>query len=267
MVKYYEEIPDFAISWIQEQKIFWVATAPLTPDGHVNVSPKGIFEGSFNIVNPNRVWYEDFTGSGVETIAHLRENGRITVMFSAFDGPPRICRMFGKGTVYEFDTPQYNALISPDKRQPGSRAVIMVDIYQVSTSCGYSIPFYSFEGYRLKLHAWAVQRQNADIEAEEKVLASGDSDSASPVDPAVPDPENGLRRYWRERNTKSLDGLPGLRSAPQSRTRFLPIDPNTVQDKQPSRLAASWINSQTAIAFTLGLATSATLLRVFQQQR
>ncbi len=64
MVKYYDQIPDFAIPWIQEQKIFWVATAPLTPDGHVNVSPKGIFEGSFNIVNPNRVWYEDFTGSG-----------------------------------------------------------------------------------------------------------------------------------------------------------------------------------------------------------
>ncbi len=131
--------------------------------------------------------------------------------------------------------------------------------------CGYSIPFYSFEGHRLILHSWAAQRQNADNEAEEKALASCDSDSASPA--CFPASESGLKHYWKDRNAKSLDGLPGLRSAPESRTGFFPIDPKTIRDKQqPSHSVPRWINSQTAIAFTLGMATSATLLRVFQQQ-
>ncbi|KAJ3563809.1 hypothetical protein NP233_g8692 [Leucocoprinus birnbaumii] len=97
MVKFYDTIPDFVVPWLKAQKVFWVATAPLTGEGHVNVSPKGIFEGNFCVVDEKSVWYEDLTGSGVETISHLRENGRITVMFTAFDGPPRICRLFGKG--------------------------------------------------------------------------------------------------------------------------------------------------------------------------
>ena len=113
MGKFYDEIPEYLIPWIKQQKIFWVASAPLRPDGHINVSPKG-YEGTFHIENSKRFWYEDLTGSGkwncssmgrhcytcytgVETISHLRENGRITVMFSAFDGPPRICRLFGTG--------------------------------------------------------------------------------------------------------------------------------------------------------------------------
>ena len=117
MAKFFDEIPQFLVEWILKQKMFWVASAPLTSDGYVNVSPKGI-EGSFHVVSPTQVWYEDLTGSGmsqavlhlslpidyyvselsgVETIAHLRENGRITVLFNAFDGPPRIARIFGKG--------------------------------------------------------------------------------------------------------------------------------------------------------------------------
>lgn len=122
MGQFYEEIPTFLVSWIHEQKMFWVATAPLSETAHVNVSPKG-FEGTFHIASPTKVWYEDMSGSGtytpllflfrrtsstdyrirragVETIAHLRENGRITILFTAFEGPPRIARLFGTGMAH-----------------------------------------------------------------------------------------------------------------------------------------------------------------------
>ncbi|KAF5353892.1 hypothetical protein D9756_007117 [Leucocoprinus leucothites] len=255
MVKYYESIPDFVVPWIKEQKVFWVATAPLTGDGHVNVSPKGIFDGNFGVVNERQVWYEDLTGSGIETISHLRENGRITVMFTAFDGPPRICRLFGKGTVYEFGTPEYDSIMPPEKRQPGSRSVIFVDVYQVSTSCGYSIPYYSFEGYRLRLHGWAAQLQNADNEAEEEV---NEQDG--------PATEKGIKHYWKNRNAKSLDGLPGLKDAPDSKHQFCFIDPKTVQQKeQASKVNAKtqgWIDRRTVAAFALGAVASVSVLKM-----
>lgn len=97
MGSFFETIPENLIAWIQTQHIFWVATAPLSPTGHVNVSPKGI-SGTFHVVDERTVWYEDVTGSGVETISHLRENGRVTIMFNAFDGPPRIVRLWGTGS-------------------------------------------------------------------------------------------------------------------------------------------------------------------------
>ena len=98
MVVFYDTIPPNILKWIEEQQMFWVATAPLSPEAHVNVSPKGVRD-SFHYVSPTRVWYQDLTGSGVETISHLRENGRITLMFNAFEGPPRIVRLFGIGTL------------------------------------------------------------------------------------------------------------------------------------------------------------------------
>jgi hypothetical protein len=98
MGKYYDSIPSFLNTWLTNQKIFWVATAPLSESGLVSVSPKGV-EGTFHIVNENRVWYEDLTGSGVETVSHVRENGRITILFNAFEGPPRIVRLYGRGRV------------------------------------------------------------------------------------------------------------------------------------------------------------------------
>ena len=97
MGKFYESIPPELVPWMLKQEMFWVATAPLSPEAHVNVSPKGVRD-SFHYVSPTRVWYQDLTGSGVETISHLRENGRITLMFNAFEGPPRIVRLFGIGT-------------------------------------------------------------------------------------------------------------------------------------------------------------------------
>ena len=96
MGKFYESIPPEIIPWLLKQELFWVATAPLSPEAHVNVSPKGVRD-CFHVVSPTRVWYQDLSGSGVETISHLRENGRVTLMFSAFVGPPRIVRLFGTG--------------------------------------------------------------------------------------------------------------------------------------------------------------------------
>lgn len=115
MGKFFDEIPEFLFPWIKQQEAFWVATAPLNPDGHINVSPKGI-RGCFHVVNANKVWYQDLSGSGesrllfagilavvanvligIETISHIRENGRITILLNAFEGPPRIVRLFGKG--------------------------------------------------------------------------------------------------------------------------------------------------------------------------
>lgn len=204
MVTFWNAIPDAHISWILDQKLFWVATAPLNPDGHVNVSPKGVV-GTFHVVNPNRVWYEDLSGSGVETISHIRENKRITVMFIAFEGTPRILRLFGRGTVYEFGTAEYCKYITPEKRNPGSRAVIMIDIYSVGSSCGFSVPYFSYVSERTKLSRMAAQK-----EAEDKVAETHSQD------PTATKAEKGLRHYWQFKNRQGLDGLPGLQKAPNS---------------------------------------------------
>ncbi|KZT24398.1 hypothetical protein NEOLEDRAFT_1148755 [Neolentinus lepideus HHB14362 ss-1] len=182
------------IEWIQKQHMFIVATAPLTADGHVNVSAKGL-AGTFHVEDPNKVWYEDLSGSGSETIAHIRENGRITIYFNAFEGPPRICRLWGRGTVHEFGTPEYDFYLPSGKRAPGSRAVIVADIYKVGTSCGYAVPFYEFKGHRDTLLNFFNEKEKKDLGADGH------------------DADNGLKAYWRKNNVRSLDGLPGLQSA------------------------------------------------------
>ncbi|KAI0327275.1 hypothetical protein GY45DRAFT_1327885 [Cubamyces sp. BRFM 1775] len=191
MVKFYDHIPPDLIKWLLKQEMFCVATAPLSPDGHVNLSPKGL-KGSFHIISPNRVWYQDITGSGVETISHLRENGRITLMFNAFEGAPRICRLWGKGTVHEFGTPEYETYIPPEIRRPGSRAAIVIDVHKVSTSCGYSVPYYEFKGHRQALLTYYDKRERKD-QADPNLHA-----------------DKGLRAYWIDENLESIDGLPGL---------------------------------------------------------
>ncbi|KAF8629502.1 hypothetical protein AX17_005628 [Amanita inopinata Kibby_2008] len=210
MVQFFDHIPDFLATWIAEQKIFWVATAPLTGEGHINLSPKG-GEGTFHVVDEHTVWYEDLSGSGIETISHVRENGRITVLFNAFKGPPVIARLFGKGTIYEFDTPEYNALIHPDERKPGSRAVIMVTVHKVSTSCGYAVPFYDYRAERTRLAESVAKREAADntfVEASTPASSSPDL------------PNTGLKWYWQNKNAKSIDGLPGIQTAFLSSRRF-----------------------------------------------
>ncbi|KAJ4486576.1 hypothetical protein C8J55DRAFT_21211 [Lentinula edodes] len=206
MGNFHDEIPSFLIPWIQKQEVFWVATSPLSADGHVNVSTKGL-KGTFHIIDSKRVWYEDLTGSGVETISHLRENGRITILFNAFVGPPRIARLFGKGSVYEFGTTEYNELLPPDVRNPGSRAVIIVDVEKVGTSCGYGVPFFEFKGHRDTYYNVASRFEQADFAAQQ-----ADKMLEKPVN-VDSLPQKGLRHYFLSHNATSIDGLTGLITA------------------------------------------------------
>ncbi|KAL0959270.1 hypothetical protein HGRIS_014541 [Hohenbuehelia grisea] len=253
MVEFFESIPEHLIKWILKQQVFWVATAPLTADGHINLSPKGV-EGSFNIINANRVWYEDLSGSGAETIAHIRENGRITVLFNAFEGPPRIARLFGRGTIHEFGTPEYDSYIPPETRKPGSRAVILIDVFKVSTSCGYAVPFYKFTGHRSQLLELNARKEGLDRSAEEAAEASGDPSSVQRA-------ERSLKRYWAEKNKYSLDGLPELISAADSPKRFEECKTIFKKDDitQPrdgvnaAQFLKSFVDSKVLVGFFLGM--------------
>ncbi|KAJ2921374.1 hypothetical protein H1R20_g15718, partial [Candolleomyces eurysporus] len=240
MGKHYDHIPANIVSWIQDQKIFYVATAPLLEDGHVNMSPKGcsdtfhvVFDeddDSFGAKDPadegdaekkvarksRAVWYEDMSGSGIETISHLKENGRITVMFVAFEGPPQIVRLFGTGKVYEFGTPEYEELLPLNKRQPGSRAVIWVDVYKVGTSCGFSIPFFDYNRPRNKLHRLAAFSEQKDYDNDNMTSNKEEKEKDQGGGAGVP----GLRQFWKTYNLKSLDGLPGLEVAYTSSVPF-----------------------------------------------
>jgi hypothetical protein len=176
-----EAISDELAEFIAAQRVFFVATAP-TDGGHVNVSPKGL--DTFAVLDPSTVAYLDLTGSGVETVAHLRENGRITIMFCAFDGKPNIVRLYGRGEVLPIGEPSADALLPRFGEYPGARSVIRVQVDRVSTSCGYGVPLLSYEGERDQLTTWADRRG----------------------------PE-GLVEYRGEKNAVSIDGLPGLSAA------------------------------------------------------
>jgi hypothetical protein len=167
--------------WIDQQHLFFVATAP-SQGGHVNVSPKG-FAGSFAVVGPAAVAYIDHTGSGIETIAHLRENGRIVVMFCAFDGAPRIVRLHGTGRAVLPDDPDFPVLRRVFSADPGRglRSIIHVDVERVSDSCGYGVPLMTYEGERDTMSRWI------DGKSDEQLAA-----------------------YRAEKNAYSVDGLPGL---------------------------------------------------------
>lgn len=147
---YYETIPQSLMTWIKTQKVFWVASAPLFGNGHVNVSPKG--GEYFGVIDEKTFWYQDLSGSGNETISHLHEpgNGRITIMFNAFDGPPKIVRLWGKGRVLENGTGPFEEFVSTHsvKTLPGTRSIIIVDVHQVGSSCGFSVPYYDFKDFR-----------------------------------------------------------------------------------------------------------------------
>ncbi len=173
-----EALDDKLIDWIGAQHVFFVATAP-ADGGHVNLSPKG--HDAFRVLDPQTVAYLDLTGSGAETIAHTRENGRMTIMFCAFDGPPQILRLYGRGTPHPIGVPRYEELAERFPVMPGMRSIIELSIDRVQTSCGYSIPRMDFRAERPTLHQWAERK--------------GD---------------DGLREYWAEKNAASIDGLPAL---------------------------------------------------------
>ena len=179
MGKTYEGISDALADWIGRQRLFFVATAPLAADGLINCSPKGM--DSFRILGPNEVAYLDLTGSGVETIAHSRENGRIVFMFCAFDGAPKIVRLHGMSEVLRDGTPQYELLRPLFPEYPGVRAIIRVRLTRVSDSCGYAVPRFEYAADRDTLVRWSEAKGAAELE-----------------------------RYRHEKNIVSLDGLPGL---------------------------------------------------------
>jgi pyridoxamine 5'-phosphate oxidase-like protein len=176
--KVYAEIDEKLATWIAKQHLFFVATAPLAGDGHVNVSPKGDLRW-FRVLGPREVAYLDFVGSGAETIAHARENGRIVVMFCAFDGPPRIVRLHGRATVL----PASDELAARfDPPEHAVRSVIRVEVERIADSCGYGVPLMGYEGKRSQYDAWV----------EKKVR------------------DGGLEEYVAEKNAASIDGLPAL---------------------------------------------------------
>jgi hypothetical protein len=145
MATVFEAIDDKLREWLLAQPVFFVGTAPLCGDGHVNLSPKGM-AGTFAVLGPRRVAYLDYFGSGVETIAHLRENGRIVLMCCAFTGPPKIVRLHGRGRVVLRDDPEFPQLRREfgKKRDHGLRSIILVDVDRIADSCGFSVPLMEF---------------------------------------------------------------------------------------------------------------------------
>jgi hypothetical protein len=181
MGKTFPSIDDSLRQFIHAQAIFFVGTAPLDSNGHVNVPPKGL--DTFRILAPTSIAYLDITGSGVETIAHLKENGRIVLMFCAFQGPPMILRIYGKGHAVEPQEPEFAELERHFPPFDGTRAIIVVEISRIADSCGYGVPLLKYEGDRSQLTAWARNRG----------------------------PE-GLEMYRSTRNRESIDGLPGVKT-------------------------------------------------------
>jgi hypothetical protein len=179
MGKVYAGIDERNAAFIRAQHMFFVATAPTRLDGHLNLSPKGL--DTFCILNPCTVAYLDLTGSGIETVAHLKENGRIVLMFCAFDGAPRILRLHGRGEVLAEGDQEFAALLPLFPRHTSTRAIICVRLDRISDSCGFGVPLYRYEGERTQFTAWA----------EHKGL-------------------EGLAAYREEMNQRSIDGLPGL---------------------------------------------------------
>ena len=190
MAKVFDEIDEHLRSWIARQSLFFVATAPLDPEGLVNVSPKGPI-GSLAVLGPRRVAYLDVHGSGTETIAHLRENGRICVMLCAFEGPPRILRLHGRGEAVRNDDPRFDELYGSANFADASipearRSIVVVDVTRIGDSCGYGVPLMSLEGHR-EHHALSTAK---------RVRTTGG-------------PEE-YEEFQRKRGARSLDGLSAL---------------------------------------------------------
>ena len=189
MASTFTEIDERLEGWIAAQSMYFVASAPLGADGHVNVSPKGPIE-TLSVLDPHTVAYLDIIGSGAETIAHIRENGRIVIMLCAFQGPPRILRLHGEGEVVLPDEKRFEELMEraafEQPSVPASRrAIVVVHLTRIGDSCGYGVPLMSFEGRRPHMNAWA----------EKKVRVGG---------------TQALQDYQREKNSVSLDGLPAV---------------------------------------------------------
>lgn len=179
MGKLFDEIDAKLASWIEAQPLWFVATAPLAEGGHVNVSPRG--QDALSVLGPRRVAWVDYTGSGVETIAHVRENGRICLMFLSFDDRPRIVRLHGRGTVLLPGDAGFREVVDLHPDNPSTRAAIAVDVTRISDSCGWGVPI-------------------MDVR-EERDLIRRHAEKKAPA---------GMQDYRRQKNALSIDGLPGL---------------------------------------------------------
>jgi hypothetical protein len=182
MAAVYDQIDDKLRAWLLAQPVFFVGTAPLSSSGHVNVSPKGM-AGTFAVLDARRVGYLDYFGSGIETIAHLRENGRIVIMCCSFTGPPKIVRLHGRGRVVLPDDaafPDLRAAFAKERDQ-GLRSIIVVDVDRIADSCGYAVPLMDYVGDRDVLDRSQERREPAYFP-----------------------------HYAATRNASSIDGLPGL---------------------------------------------------------
>lgn len=179
MGKLYDGIDADLAAWLQRQPLWFVGTAPLSGTGHVNVSPRG--HDTFSVLGPRLVGWIDYTGSGIETIAHVRENGRICLMFCSYDSRPRIVRLHGHGRVALPGDLAFEQVVAEHPEHPSTRAVVVVEVDRVSDSCGFGVPI-------------------MDVVAERDLLRLG-ADKRGP---------EGLAAYRAERNALSIDGLPGL---------------------------------------------------------
>lgn len=177
MAKLYDQITEELAAFIAAQPLFFVASAPLDAAGHVNLSPKGL--DCLRVLAPQRVAYVDLTGSGNETSAHLAENGRITLMFCAFAGPPRILRLYGQGRTVLPETADWQELAPLFPAYPGARQIIVAEISRVQTSCGFAVPLMDYRGQRDTLIRWAEAKDEA-----------------------------GITAYQQQKNAVSIDGLP-----------------------------------------------------------
>jgi hypothetical protein len=195
MGKLYDSIDDHWRGWIAKQPMFFVGTAPLDGDGHVNISPKGPI-GSLKVIDDHTVAYLDVVGSGVETVAHLRENGRVVVMLCAFEGPPRILRLHGRGEVVLPEDPPYAELrgsfdFDSPSIEEASRSIVVVHVTRIADSCGYGVPLMAYEGERPH-HAKSTAK---------RIRTMGQETYDS---------------FVRERNSESIDGLPAMPGVPQA---------------------------------------------------
>lgn len=189
MAREYDTIDDHLAHWIARQPLFFVGSAPLAEEGHVNISPKGPI-GSLRVLGPTTVAYLDIYGSGAETIAHLRENGRIVVMLCAFSGPPRIVRLHGRGELLLPGDERFGALLEEaafeDPAIPEARrAIIRVDVTRIAESCGYGVPLMEYGG----------ERPHSTLSAQKRLRTQG---------------QRGYAEFVAKRNAASVDGLPAV---------------------------------------------------------
>ena len=180
MGKEYQEIDGSIRRWLGRQRLFFVATAPGGDSGLVNCSPKGM--DALRVVDEHTMIYGDVGGSGIETVAHIRDNGRIVIMLCAFEGPPKIYRFYGAGSVLEPTDPGFDEFAGHFAHLPTIRNIVRIDVETIRDSCGYGVPMFQYQGERDSLTNWVKQKTEAELE-----------------------------QYRREKNLSSLDGLPGLR--------------------------------------------------------